>query len=151
MLFSVKWIFFYLSSLWNRIWSFGLMIIGTVGRWVGGAVSKWSVVGWSLVGEFNKTLNYSELNNNKCFICFHYFIHMTFAFMSNFFWLTEINKNLQKDNEQVVFLRIKEYLSYYARKGFYKERNLYGISTYSAKSYFIVSRHYCMQNIFNSS
>ena len=41
------------------------MIIGSVGRWVGGrlvggSVSKWSVVGWSVVGGsvvggFNKT------------------------------------------------------------------------------------------------
>ena len=56
------------------------MIIGTVGRWVGGAVSKWPVVGWSLVGEFNKTLNYSELNNNKCFIFFLLFYSHDFCF-----------------------------------------------------------------------
>ena len=36
------------------------MIIGSVGWWVGdrlvvGSVSKWSVVGWSVVGGFNKT------------------------------------------------------------------------------------------------
>ena len=27
-----------------------------IGRWVGASVSKWSVVGWSVVGGFNKTL-----------------------------------------------------------------------------------------------
>ena len=38
----------------------GLVIIGSVDWWVGGSVvggleSKWSVVGWSVVGGFNKT------------------------------------------------------------------------------------------------
>ena len=54
-----EWIF-HLSSLWNRILSGGLVIIGLVsqcwvGRLVGGWVSKWLVAGWSVVGEFNKT------------------------------------------------------------------------------------------------
>ena len=36
------------------------MVGGLVGRWVGGSVGKWSVVGWSVVGGsvvggFNKT------------------------------------------------------------------------------------------------
>ena len=36
------------------------MIIVPVGRWVGEPVVKWSVVGWSVVGEFNKTLQLSK-------------------------------------------------------------------------------------------
>ena len=36
------------------------MIIVPVGRWVGEPVVKCSVVGWSVVGEFNKTLQLSK-------------------------------------------------------------------------------------------
>ena len=31
------------------------MVTASVGRWVGGSVGKWSVVGWLVVGGFNKT------------------------------------------------------------------------------------------------
>ena len=30
------------------------MVAGLVGRWVGGSVGKWSVVGWTVVGGLNK-------------------------------------------------------------------------------------------------
>ena len=31
------------------------MTTASVGRWVGGSVGKWSVVGWLVFGGFNKT------------------------------------------------------------------------------------------------
>ena len=46
------------------------MITTSVGRWVGGSVSKWTVVSWSVVGGFNKTLHReNEINNfSKLFV-----------------------------------------------------------------------------------
>ena len=49
---------FLLSSLLNRILSVGSVSIWSVGRWVGGSVSKWSVV-----GGFNKTLNVAKFKD----------------------------------------------------------------------------------------
>ena len=49
---SAKWIYLLYSSLLTMI----IVPVGwwLVGRWVGGLVGKWSVVGWSVVHGFNK-------------------------------------------------------------------------------------------------
>ena len=56
---------FLLPSLLNRVLLVGLVSTGLVGQWDGGLVSKWSVVGWSMVGGFNKTLWYIRKNCNQ--------------------------------------------------------------------------------------
>ena len=79
---------FQLSSLWNRIVSFGSLIIGSVGWWVGGSVSKWSVICWlvvggSMVGGFNETHESSKKSSSKfnlqCSFVVKYSLHCCYT------------------------------------------------------------------------
>ena len=68
-LYSVKWIFFQLSSLWNSIWSvdwrfhgIGSVIGESVSQWVS---CQWLVSLWLVVGGFNTTPTFQDIFSTK--------------------------------------------------------------------------------------
>ena len=94
------------------------MIIRSVGRWVGGTVSKWSVVGGSVVAGFSKTRHIPAAKEVKItqsiyvhwFWCRDVFVNMMTLYMSferhilsyknrNFFW------SANSQNEHIRFLQ----------------------------------------------
>ena len=59
----------------------------SVGRLVGGSVSKWSVVGWSVIGGFNKTHILQLYNEHILHILYSsYKLSHYFSLLSQFFY-----------------------------------------------------------------